>query len=98
MLPFLQRNFYRSTINSTVASFATTAALGTVVLASINFPALAAPLNPNNYSSLGALNLSAGNYTLFTKETLENPTTLRENGRVIAGVDRLHGRQAVRFW
>jgi hypothetical protein len=32
------------------------------------------------------------------RETLENPTTLRENGRVIAGVDRLHGRQAVRFW
>ncbi|MGL6134360.1 MAG: hypothetical protein ACRC1L_09270, partial [Prochlorococcaceae cyanobacterium] len=24
------------------------------------------------------------------KETLENPATLRENGRVIAGVDRLH--------
>lgn len=35
---------------------------------------------------------------LYSKETLENPATLRENGRVIAGVDRLHGRQAVWFW
>jgi hypothetical protein len=33
------------------------------------------------------------------RETLENAINLRENGRVIAGVDRLHhGRQAVRFW
>jgi len=34
----------------------------------------------------------------WIRETLENPTTLRENGRVIAGVDRVHGHQAVRFW
>ena len=32
------------------------------------------------------------------RETLENPATLRENDRLNAGVDRLHGRQAVRFW
>ena len=31
------------------------------------------------------------------KETLENPTILRENAHVIAGMDRLHGRQAVRL-
>jgi len=34
----------------------------------------------------------------MVKETLENTTTLRQNGRVIAGVESLHGRQAVRFW
>jgi len=32
-----------------------------------------------------------------TRETLENPATFRENGRVTPGMDRLHGRQAVRF-
>ena len=32
------------------------------------------------------------------KETLENPATLRDNGLVIGDVDRLDGRQAVRFW
>ena len=33
-----------------------------------------------------------------SKETLENPTTLRDNGRVIAGVNRVHGHQAARLW
>ena len=32
------------------------------------------------------------------KETLENPASLRENGRVIAGVDRVYGHQAARLW
>jgi hypothetical protein len=32
------------------------------------------------------------------KETLENPFTLRENGRVISGLDRVHGYQAARLW
>lgn len=32
------------------------------------------------------------------RESLENPTTRRENCGVIVGVDRLHGRQAVRLW
>ena len=35
---------------------------------------------------------------LLVRETLENPTTLRENGRVIAGVNRVHGHQAARLW
>jgi hypothetical protein len=32
------------------------------------------------------------------RETLQNPAILRENGPVIAGVDWLHGHQAVWFW
>jgi len=31
------------------------------------------------------------------RETLENPARLRENGAVIAGQDRVNGRQAARF-
>jgi len=33
-----------------------------------------------------------------SKETLENPATLRNNGLVSGDVDMLDGRQAVRFW
>lgn len=36
-------------------------------------------------------------YIPIIRQTLESPTSLRENDSVIAGVDRLHGRQAVRF-
>jgi hypothetical protein len=32
-----------------------------------------------------------------SRETLENPAILRENGLVSPGVDWLHGRQAVRL-
>jgi len=35
---------------------------------------------------------------LCVREALENPAILRENGRVIAGVDRVHGNQAARLW
>ncbi len=31
------------------------------------------------------------------RETLKNPTTLRENGCVIVGVGRVHGCQAARL-
>jgi hypothetical protein len=39
-----------------------------------------------------------GKHSELVKETLENLTTLRKNGCVIAGVDRLQERQAVRLW
>jgi hypothetical protein len=33
-----------------------------------------------------------------SKETLENPSHLRENSREIAGADWFHGQQAARIW
>lgn len=37
------------------------------------------------------------NMKLLATETLENPARLRENDAVIAGQDRVNGRQAARF-
>jgi hypothetical protein len=51
---------------------------------------------------LGSVNMFCADLRLvclrfLTGENLKNPALLRENGAVIAGQDRVNGRQAARF-
>jgi hypothetical protein len=54
--------------------------------------------NQRRIYGFGTQNLFSKAMEALAKETLEHPTTLRDNGRVIAGVDRVHGNQAARLW